>query len=257
MTALPLVLLGILVGSYGTIIGAGGGFLLVPALLALYPTESAASLTSLSLAIVALNASSGTLAYAWRRRIDYRLGLVLAAASVPGTMAGASLTRHVPRGVFDAAFGVILLLLGVFLLWRPAREAMTGADGVAVRRAPRAALAASLSAVIGWLSGVMGIGGSPFQVVVLTHVLRVSAATAMPTVQFMVLLSALGGVLIHAVPGQLGPDPVRFVVLGGGVLVGAQMGAALSERVSSGSLMRMLALALLSVSAHLILKAIR
>jgi hypothetical protein len=94
----PVVLfvLGAAVGSYGTVIGAGGGFLLVPLLLLLYPADPVTTLAGLSLAVVGLNALSGSLAYAWQGRIDFPLGLRLAAASVPGTAAGAVLTRFVP-----------------------------------------------------------------------------------------------------------------------------------------------------------------
>ncbi len=47
-----LVPLGFLVGAYGTLIGAGGGFVLMPILLILYPAETPELLTSISLAVV-------------------------------------------------------------------------------------------------------------------------------------------------------------------------------------------------------------
>ena len=65
-----LVLLGIAVGTYGTMIGAGGGFVLVPLLLILYPGKPPEAITSISLAVVFLNAASGTVAYVRQRRID-------------------------------------------------------------------------------------------------------------------------------------------------------------------------------------------
>ena len=51
---LGLIALGIAVGAYGTLIGAGGGFVLMPVLLLLYPNQSADLLTSISLAVVFL-----------------------------------------------------------------------------------------------------------------------------------------------------------------------------------------------------------
>src|SRR5690554_3005168 len=71
-----LVLVGLGVGVYGTIIGAGGGFLLVPLLLYLYPDLPPESVTALSLGVVFFNALSGTQAYARQRRIDYEAGLI-------------------------------------------------------------------------------------------------------------------------------------------------------------------------------------
>lgn len=47
-----LIPLGFLAGGYGTLIGAGGGFVLAPALLLLYPTEAPETVTSISLAVV-------------------------------------------------------------------------------------------------------------------------------------------------------------------------------------------------------------
>ncbi|MBP1740486.1 MAG: putative permease [Deltaproteobacteria bacterium] len=92
--------LGFGVGAYGTLIGAGGGFVLMPLLLILYPKESPEILTSISLAVVFFNALSGSEAYGLMRRIDYRSGLMFAAATVPGAVVGAMNTSHVPSPTF-------------------------------------------------------------------------------------------------------------------------------------------------------------
>src|SRR5262249_48831249 len=59
-----LVPIGALVRAFGTLIGAGGGFLLVPLLLLLYPGDQPETITSISLAGVFFNAFSGSIAYA-------------------------------------------------------------------------------------------------------------------------------------------------------------------------------------------------
>ena len=109
-TYLAFIALGFGVGTYGTLIGAGGGFVLMPILLLLYPHESPEKLTSISLAIVFLNALSGSGAYAWMRRIDYKSGLIFAAATIPGAVIGALNTSYVPRRLFDIIFGTLLVL---------------------------------------------------------------------------------------------------------------------------------------------------
>jgi uncharacterized membrane protein YfcA len=70
-----LIPLGVVTGAYGTLIGAGGGFVLMPLLLLLYRDESPEIITSISLAVVFFNALSGSLAYARMKRIDYKSGL--------------------------------------------------------------------------------------------------------------------------------------------------------------------------------------
>ena len=79
-----LIALGFVVGGYGTLIGAGGGFLLMPLLLLLYPHENAHILTAISLAVVFINSLSGAGAYARLKRIDYKSGLMFAAARFRG-----------------------------------------------------------------------------------------------------------------------------------------------------------------------------
>jgi uncharacterized protein len=258
MPSLALLLLGTTIGGYGTLIGAGGGFLLVPALLFLFPAAQPAVLTSLSLAIVALNALSGSVAYARRSRIDYHVALVLSTASVPGTMLGAAVTPFVPRLVFEVAFGAILLALAAFLFWKPLHRAAAEETepSSAVPPAPatgRLGLGGALTACVAFVAGLLGIGGSPLQVVVLTHVMHLPVHVAMPTSQFMVLLSATGGVLMHLGLGNFHVGWVPFALLGAGAVVGAQIGAALSARLSGGALVRLMALALLTVGVRLVL----
>jgi len=69
-----LIPLGLLIGTLGTLIGAGGGFVLLPVLLLLYPGADPETVTSISLAVVFFNALSGSWAYARMRRIDYTSG---------------------------------------------------------------------------------------------------------------------------------------------------------------------------------------
>jgi uncharacterized protein len=78
-----LIALGFVLGAFGTLIGVGGGFVLAPVLLLLYPRAEPETLASISLAVVFLNAMSGSYAYARMKRIDYKAGLLFAAATIP------------------------------------------------------------------------------------------------------------------------------------------------------------------------------
>ena len=68
-----------------------------------------------SLVVVAMNAASGTIAYARQGRVDVRSGVAFAIATLPGSVAGALLTRGISRGAFDAIFAALLVGLAVFL----------------------------------------------------------------------------------------------------------------------------------------------
>jgi uncharacterized membrane protein YfcA len=130
-TAVVLGLLG--VGAFGTLIGAGGGFILTPILLLLYPHDSAQALTAISLTAVVFNAASGSAAYARQRRIDFRSGTIFALATLPGAIGGALVVGIVTRHVFDAIMAEVLALLATWLLlgerWPLPPRGLISSDG--------------------------------------------------------------------------------------------------------------------------------
>src|SRR5215467_14949799 len=110
-----LLVIGFVVGGIGTIIGSGGGFLLVPSLLLLDPHISPDVAAGTSLAVVFFNATSGSIAYARMRRVNFQAGTIFAIAAIPGAIIGAYTTSHIPRHVFDAMFGFLLIAASVYL----------------------------------------------------------------------------------------------------------------------------------------------
>ncbi len=73
LTGLLLVIIGIIAGGYGTIVGAGGGFIFVPALLLVFQMNPALAAGS-GIVIVLINSLSGVVGYAKQKRIHYRTG---------------------------------------------------------------------------------------------------------------------------------------------------------------------------------------
>jgi len=90
---------GFFAGGYGTLIGAGGGFVLAPALLLVYPSEAPETITSISLAVVFCNALSGTLCAVQTNR--FQLGAIFAVATMPGAVLGALTTNAISRDKVD------------------------------------------------------------------------------------------------------------------------------------------------------------
>lgn len=103
-------------GAFGTLVGAGGGFILTPVLLLVYPHSTPALITAISLVVVFFNASSGIVAYSRQRRVDYRSGLVFAACTLPGSVRGVLVAEKVSRPGFDVVMGVALMMLAAWLL---------------------------------------------------------------------------------------------------------------------------------------------
>ena len=270
-----LLPLGLLVGAFGTLIGAGGGFILVPILLLLYPNETTEVITAISLAVVFFNALSGSFAYARMKRIDYKSGIIFSIATIPGAILGALSTAYVPRRAFDLIFGVIMIIAAV-LLWLSAQEDhsasprlsvtpvsqkagsrlterhLVDAEGVHYRYAFDLRLGIVLSIFVGYLSSLLGVGGGFIHVPALSRLLNFPVHIATATSHFVLAIMALTGTLVHVAQGVFVHGLRRTAVLAIGVLVGAQAGAWLSNRTGGRAIIRGLAVALAFVGIRLI-----
>ncbi|NPV07292.1 MAG: sulfite exporter TauE/SafE family protein [Anaerolineae bacterium] len=264
-----LIPLGFVVAAYGTLIGAGGGFVLVPALLLLYPNEKPEVVTSISLAVVFFNALSGSVAYGRMRRVHYRSGLLFSAATVPGAILGALTTSFIPRQEFNLIFAVVLILGSVFLLLRPNAEQeaagplprrhlachLVEADGTSHAFGYDPVVGVMLSMVVGYVSSLLGIGGGIIHVPALVYLLHFPTHIACATSHFILAMTALAGTATHIATGAFSVGIRRTILLAAGALVGAQVGAALSRRVHGTWIMRGLAIALLLVGVRILILA--
>ncbi|NNF84069.1 MAG: sulfite exporter TauE/SafE family protein [Deltaproteobacteria bacterium] len=244
LTTALLFAAGLGVGTLGTLIGAGGGCMIVPLLLfGLHFTPQKAVGTSLS--VVFLNALSGSIAYMIQRRVLYRMGLAFAIVTIPGALLGATLVQYLGSRWFTFLFALFLLALAGLLhkgqtVGGAALRNPTSAE-LGSLNSPVMRLGMVLSFLVGIISSLFGIGGGivhvPFLIVILG--LPVHAATA--TSHFVLAITSLAGTLIFLRNGQV----VLHVaaVMGVGVLLGAQAGAKLSTRMRSEPIRRVLALA--------------
>lgn len=243
-TAVWLAALGLGVGAFGTIVGAGGGFILTPILLLLYPHDPAKTITAISLAVVFFNAASGSLAYARQRRVDYRAGIVFALATLPGAVGGALLTAAVPRRTFDVIMGAVLLVLGVWIL--------AGGRGTVHVPRHRLRIGALYSAVVGFVSSFLGIGGGVIHVPLLVRALGFPTHVATATSHFVLAIMAGAGTLTHVLTGSFAAGGLRrTAALAAGVVVGAQAGARISVGLRDVVIQRLLAVALLALAIRL------
>jgi uncharacterized membrane protein YfcA len=258
------------IGSYGTLIGAGGGFVLVPVLLLLYPDESPEIITSISLAVVFFNTLSGSLAYGRMMRIDYKSGLLFSVATIPGAIIGALSTAYMPRRLFDAVLGILMIAASIFLLLYPvARNKIMGnkrryyvdrsvveKDGTVHTFSYNPLVGVGLSFFVGFISGLLGIGGGIVHVPALVHLLNFPVHIATATSHFMLAIIALTGTIVHIVTGSFSHGVRRTIALAVGVLVGAQVGALLSTRVKRSWIIRALAIALGFVGIRILIMAL-
>jgi uncharacterized membrane protein YfcA len=265
-TALLLVLLGVAVGAFGTLVGAGGGFVLTPVLLILYPHDSAQTLTAISLVVVFFNALSGSIAYFRQRRIDFRSGIPFALATVPGAIGGALLVSIVSRRVFDLIIAATIAGLAVWLVLGGEREhaiaggtqrVLTDSSGHTYRYGVQVWRGVAYSVGVGFFSSFLGIGGGIFHVPLLIRALGFPTHIATATSHF--ILAIMGGTasITHLAAGSFshGHGLHRAISLSIGAVAGAQIGALVSKRVSGRLIQWLLVIALLGLAARLFVSA--
>jgi uncharacterized membrane protein YfcA len=246
------LLVGALVGTIGTLIGAGGGFLLMPVLMFAFRGTSPDILTAWSLTVVLFNSVSGSVAYARSRRIDYRAGLVFALAALPGAWFGARLTAYLSMSWFSPMFGLLLALISGYLLYRSIRQpARVVTTHINLKR-NELLLGAVLSLFVGVISSIFGIGGGIIHVPLLVYVIGFPTHIATATSHFVLALTALTGVLTHVTSGSLRYTVLPLVPLVCGVILGAQVGARYSTKLSGPWIIRCLSLGLLAVAVRLL-----
>ncbi len=275
----PLALwaLGASVGAVGTIVGAGGGFILVPILLLFYPDLEAKTVSAIALTTVLANSSSGSLAYLRQHRVDLHSAAILAIATIPGAVVGALVVSKVSSQSFALLFAALLLAALVMVIAGPRlRDANNSAEAgpvgaLSIRRqfrdrlgvvhtyTYRVPIAVLSSLVAGFASSFFGVGGGFIHVPVLITFLGFPVHVATATSQSVLAVMSSGGVLSHFAAGNYGSPEhaVKAIALATGALVGAQVGARIAVRLPPHALTRLLGAMLFLLAVQALIAAFR
>lgn len=263
-TGLMLLLVGILAGGYGTIVGAGGGFIFVPVLLIFFQMKPAMA-ASTGLVIVFINAVSGVFGYARKKKINYRLGIIIGIGALPGTVTGIWLLQIYSSNSFYIIFASILVCLGIFLFIRNSpitrkrkAKALANLEDEDERfSSEKAKIDASelpiqqcgkllpLGFLMGILSSYLGIGGGWLLVPILVYLFHVSTHNATATSIFALCLYSLFGVIFNLFLNTI--DWMTVMWGGIGVAVGSQIGVISSQKLSSKVIFQMLSVLLIII----------
>jgi uncharacterized membrane protein YfcA len=247
-----LVFFGIFVGAVGTLIGAGGGFLMMPVFLIFYKDKGPGVLTAISLAVICANACSGSIAYAKMRRISYRAGLVFALAAIPGAAAGAIIIDYISARTFDFLFGLTLILTGAYLFISVKERLYLQQAGAEMIPSFNIKLGAVISVLVGFFSSILGIGGGIIHVPMMVYVLNFPVHFATATSHFTLAIMTAAGTIVHIYKGDLAGQWPVVLLLSAGVIAGAQIGAIVSQRFRSSWIIRLLAVALALVGLRVL-----
>lgn len=262
---LLLLLIGVVSATFGSIVGLGGGIIIVPALIYMGPVFlglkiSSALAVGTSLMVLIFTALSSTLTYVKKGTVDFKSGWLYFLASGPAAMLGASLTGMLPDKAFKLIFGSFMLLMACLMVardflkpfrfnWRIKRE-FTDAQGNLYEYGYSVLPALAVGFGVGLISGLFGIGGGSLFVPAMVLLFGYPAHVASATSMFVIFLSSILGSTTHFYHGDI--HWLSVLALAPGAWIGGMLGAHIASRLSGRGLLWLLRVTLFVLAIRLI-----
>ena len=253
------IALGALLGLLMGICGAGGALLAGPLLIlgiGLSPHEA----VPIALIAICMGASASVFGSLRRDEVRYRAALLIALCSLPFSLVGLATGRHLPHALLQA---LLLLVLGGTLLQqvclseqseRAAAKPVCRVDartGHLIWSRATTLTMSSLGSVMGFTSGLLGVGGGFIAVPWLRRYTALPAASIFATALFVIALISFGGIVGAWYSGEHLPAQLT-ALFASGVLAGVVSGRLLSPHLSDRHVRTLLAAALALAIAGLL-----
>ena len=250
-----LFAVGIIAGLIGSMLGVGGGIIIVPVLTLALKLPIQIAIGSSLVAIVA-NSCTAASVYLKTRLANIKLGLLLVTTTIPGAIVGALLMSWINSPILGALFGILLLYVSYSMIFR--QPILTGGviQGIVKSQNKntssciftqsdnlyydlnqnqmvsfgigRIPLGMASVFFAGILSSMLGIGGGIVKVPVMHSIMGVPIKVAIGTSNFMIALTTAAGALIYYHSGYVYASIVAPLILG--VVVGALLGSNLAQK---------------------------
>ncbi|MCD4840030.1 MULTISPECIES: sulfite exporter TauE/SafE family protein [Neobacillus] len=266
-----LVIVGLAASSLGSLIGLGGGIIVVPALLymgtlSVFGDISPQVAVGTSLFTMIFTGLSSTLAYMKHKTVDYKSGFIFLIGSGPGSILGAWVTEKLDLHSFSLYFGIFIILVSFILLIkdklkplpyqkdRGVVRSFTDNEGKTYEYGFSPVLAVLVSFIVGFLSGIFGVGGGSLMVPTMILVFFFPPHVATATSMFMILPTAILSSITHISLGNV--DWLLTLALVPGAYIGAKIGVYLNTKLKSKTIVLILRTILIIVGVRMIIEGL-
>lgn len=242
--------LGLAIGALVGLLGGGGSILAVPALVYIAGQDLQQAVAT-SLPVVGITAVAAVLPRLRERQINWRIGLLFGVAGVATAFAGAAVNRVLPDELILALFAVLMVGAGVRMLQeKPATGTACAVDGGRVnwRHCLPRALAGGL--VVGFLTGLLGVGGGFLIVPVLVLALGLPMHTAIGTSLVIVAINSAAGFAAHT--GEATLDVPVTLAFTAAAVAASQVAGRLGARIDTERLARWFSLLVFAVAVSVL-----
>jgi uncharacterized protein len=263
---LAMIFLGaIAAGLLGSLVGLGGGVLIVPLLTLVFGFPIYFAIGASIISVIATSCGAAA-AYVKDRLTNLRIGMFLEIGTTIGAICGAFLAGLLAPAILSVVFGVILLVSAAPLIFKIGEELPQGVkndrwasllhldnsypDSHLQRevsyQVTRTPLGLAMMYVAGLISGLLGIGSGTFKVLALEVAMRLPMKVSTTTSNFMIGVTAAASAGIYFSRGDIPPLIAAPVALG--ILIGALIGARVLTRLSN-KVLRIIFLVVIVVAA--------
>lgn len=255
------------VGVLGSMLGIGGGVLLIPLLTGLFDVPIKTAIGASIVSVIATSSAAGAV-YVGHGLSHTRLAMILEIATTLGAMTGGITAVVLSPNLLEGIFAAVLVYVVYSMRRLPREEAETRPTGLldtryidpssgqvityGIRRL-RTGMVASF--VAGNISGLLGIGGGIIKVPIMSLVMGMPVRAAIATSNFMIGVTAATSAVIYYQNGFI--DPTIVIPTALGVLLGAQIGARIGGRVRSHRLKQIFQGILLIFAVQMLYQAVR
>jgi hypothetical protein len=271
---------GFVAGTFGAMLGIGGGILIIPILTLLLGIPIQNAIGS-SLVAIVINGLTAVSVYIRNHMTNLKLGLLLACTMVPGALAGAFLGSILPTTVLSMIFAALLIYVGYNLFPRkPKRltteELETQQVEFEKQHEPHAwlddtyydpALREEISYQVhrpvmgmftgffgGVLSSLLGVGGGIINVPVMTLLMKLPIKATIATSSLLLCFTTMTGSFVYAYNGYVLPHIIAPLTIG--IYIGAKFGATVAHRIQGALLLKIFTAILVLTAIIMILKAV-
>ncbi len=266
MTTLFLFLTGLLAGTFGALLGLGGGIIVIPVLTILFglPIHTA---IGVSLVGVIATSTGAAVVYVREGKANIKLGMTLELGTTVGAVAGAVVAGFVSSRVLYFLFAG-MVIYNAYTMYRKedqsdkakedSRETGDNTSGEgegAEYTVTNIPLGVSLSSLAGVMSGLLGVGGGLIKIPVMYLLMGVPLKVAAATSNFMIGVTASASAFIYYLNGNI--DAVAAVPVALGVFGGAAVGTRINERISTRSLKKVFIFVFIYIAVQMFIKGFR
>ena len=271
--ALTLLGISVVAGFFGSLVGLGGGIVVVPVLTLLYHIDIRYAIGASIVSVIATS-SGAAAAYVRERLTNLRVAMLLELGTTTGAITGAYLAGVLPLHWLFLIFGVVLAASAVAMIYRirqsPENQITDSwADRLKLHgryfdpalgktvayRVARTRLGLVLMYLAGTISGLLGIGSGILKVLAMDLAMRIPIKVSTASSNFMIGVTAAASAGVYFSRGDIDPFIASPVAVG--VVVGATIGSRVMPKTDNRVLRVIFVLVLLFVAAQMILKGLR